>query len=202
VEQRVTADLDPRTAIIEYLSRPAADQPQADRAARSASQQPGRPVASVTRGNPFTADLATIEFVKERGSDDRRLFAVTFEDVQRNQWFWLAAAERDQTGSWVARGVAGGSDGPRARSAAMSTRSQPWLNLAGSWGQGRIYAGGKIHSAGADIGQLCLTLADGTQLTDDADAGVALFLSDQTGQSPASVDIFDTHGRILVHQAA
>jgi hypothetical protein len=196
------ADRDPRAVIIQYLTRPAAGQLPVDRAAVSAGKQPGRPVASVTHGNPFTADRETIRFVKERGTDERRLFAVTFEDLQRNEWFWLTAAERDPSGNWAARGVAGGSDGPRSRSVPRSTRSRPWLNLSGSWGQGRIYAGGKIHSAGASIACLCLTLGDGTELTDDAEAGVALFLSDQTAQPPVSVDIYDSQGRLLVHQAA
>jgi hypothetical protein len=194
------AERDPRAAIIEYLTRPAADAPPAERTAPG--KQPGRPVAYAVKGKSFTADPATIEFVKERGTDERRLFAVTFEDLQRNEWFWLTAAERDQAGNWTARGVAGGSDGPRSRPVPRSTRSQPWLNLAGSWGQGRIYAGGKIHSAGASIGCLCLTLGDGTELTDDAEAGVALFLSDQTAQPPTTVNIYGTDGRLLVSQRA
>ena len=194
------ADPDPRCAIIEYLTQPSADQSPTGRAAPSPGTQPARPVAYVARGNPFTADRATIEFVKERGLPERRLFAITFDDLRHNEWFWLAATERGHSGNWVAHGVAGGSDGPRTRSPSPSARSspsEPWLNLAGNWGQGRIYAGGKIHTAGADVGSVCLTLADGTQLTDGAEASVALFLSDQTAEPPASIDIYDSQGRLL-----
>jgi hypothetical protein len=198
-------DPDPRRAIIEYLIQPGADQPPAGRAAPSPGSQPARPVASVVRGNPFTADRATIEFVKERGLPDRRLFAITFDDLQHNEWFWLAATKRDYTGNWVAHGVAGGSDGPRtrspSRSGARSSHSEPSLNLAGNWGQGRIYAGGEVYTAGADIGRVCLTLADDTQLTDDAEGGVALFLNDQTEAAPASIDIYDADGRPLATRA-
>ncbi len=133
---------------------------------------------------------------EERGLSDRRLYAVSFDDQQHNSWFWLVAAERDhRTGSWVAVDVAGGSG-------RIPRRSQPWLNLAGSWGQGRLYAGGEIHTAGASVAEVRLTLVDGTQLTDNAQADVALFLSDRTAAEPATVDIFDTNGQLLTTHAA
>lgn len=132
--------------------------------------------------------------LKERGVPDRRLYAVTFDDEHRYRWFWLVAAERDRTGDWAAFGVAGGSG-------QIPQRSDPWLNFAGSWGQGRLYAGGEIHTAGASIGQVHLTLVDGTQLADDAQADVALFLSDQVAE-PATVHIYDTNGQLLATHAA
>jgi len=45
-----------------------------------------------------------------------------------------------------------------------------------------------------------LTLADATQLTDNADAGIALFLTDQPAE-PATVDIYDANGRLLATHA-
>ncbi len=189
------ANLDPRRAIIEHLT-----QPSAGRLVRPAAPRPGdlpmRPVASFgVSGNPFTADRTTIQFVKERSIHGRRLYAVTFDDEQHESWFWLIAAERDPTGNWTAVDVAGGSG-------QSPQRSQPWLDLCGSWGQGRLYAGGEICTAGASVGVVRLTLADGTQLTDDAQADVALFLSDQVAAEPATVDIYDTNGHLLATHAA
>lgn len=189
------ADPDPRRAIVEHLCRPGRQHAPAGQAAPSPSNQPARPVAYVARGTPFTANPVTIAFLKERGLSNRRLFAVTFEDLHHNEWFWLVATERDRAGNWFAHGIAGGS-GHRPEP------SEPWLNLCGNWGQGRIYAGGQVHSAGADIGQIRLTLADGTQLTDDAEAGVAVFLSDHSAEPPARVDIYDTQGQLLANHAA
>lgn len=159
-----------------------------------------RPVASVGRGGPFTAIRDSIELRKERGSEDRRLFAASFDDQSRNRWFWLIAAELGPDG-WTAHGVAGGSDGPAGADRGVPTRSEPWLNLCGQWGSGRLYAGGELHDRDANVGRVRLTLADGTQLTDDVEAGVALFVS-RVDEEPASVDFFDIHGaRIGGHQA-
>ncbi|MGI8556689.1 MAG: hypothetical protein ACR2ND_00005 [Solirubrobacteraceae bacterium] len=190
------ANLDPRGVIIEHLAQPSAGQPPARRPPPRPGDLPMRPVASfAVSGNPFTADRTTIQFVKERGIPDRRLYAVTFDDEQHESWFWLVAAERDRTDNWIAVDVAGGSgQDPQ--------RSKPWLNLCGSWGQGRLYAGGEIHTAGANVGEVRLTLADGTQLTDDAQADVALFLSDQVAAEPATVDIYDTNGHLLATHTA
>jgi hypothetical protein len=43
------------------------------------------------------------------------------------------------------------------------------------------------------VGRVTLTLADGTQITDDGESGVVLFVG-RTGGRPATVDIFDDHG--------
>lgn len=161
--------------------------------------QPGAPcagpVASFGSGNAFTADPDSIEFHKERGTDDRRLFAVSFDDQASNHWFWLVAAELDETG-WMAHGVAGGSNGPARTSGHKPAGSEPWLNLCGQWGADRLYAGGELHVGKARVGLVRLTLVDGTQLTDDGDADVALFVSHR-GKQPATVDIFDVDGSLL-----
>ena len=186
------ANLDPREVIIEHLTQSSASTPPAGRA----PPRPGGalPVAFVASGNPFTADGPTIEFLKERAIPDRRLYALKFDDEHQVSWACLVAAERDRAGAWVAVDVAAGSG-------EMSQRSEPWVNLAGSWGQGRLYAGGEIHTAGASIGEVRLTLVDGTELTDDAEADIALFLSDRDTE-PATVEIYATDGQLLVTHAA
>jgi hypothetical protein len=45
------------------------------------------PVASFHRGKSFEADPDSVEFRKERGTEDRRLFAVSFSDGAGNDWF-------------------------------------------------------------------------------------------------------------------
>ena len=47
---------------------------------------------------PFARDPAAIAVIKERGSVDRRLYAVTFDEFEGNRWFWLVAAERSERG--------------------------------------------------------------------------------------------------------
>lgn len=183
-------DPDLRRAIVAHLVAPALPC-RTDRPSGSA----GGPVASISHGQPFTARAESIQFLKERGMDDQRLFAVEFDDQAHNRWFWLVAAELADAG-WTAHGVAGGSDGPAGRRPRSTTRSRPGLNFCGQWGADRFYGGGTLHAGEAAIGEVCLTLADATQLTDDGDADVALFVGDR-GERPATVEIFDVRGSLL-----
>jgi hypothetical protein len=143
----------------------------------------------VVHGNLVSADRSTIAFLKARGTGERQLFAVTFDDGSGRSWFSLAAAERDVNGSWVSHGVASGSG-------EMPQRPSPWLNLAGQWGKGRFYAGGRIHAAGATLSKVRLTLEDGTELEDDTDGNVALFVAEQNA-APARVTIYAIDGHVL-----
>ena len=183
------AESDPRPVIIEHLTRPSAGRPLVG--AEAAGDVPTAPTAHIVTGGVATADPASIRFVKVRGTNERQLFAVTFDDQDNRSWFALLAVERDSDGGpWVPHDVAGGSGGD------IPQRSSPWLNLAAQWGQGRLYAGGQIHTAGATLSKVRLTLEDGRELEDDADGHLALFVAEHD-VAPASVTIFDTDGRPL-----
>lgn len=182
------AESDPRPTIIELLSQPAADRTQ------TASRERAGPVASVVHGNPVWANPGTIAFLKARGTSQRKLFAVTFDDESGGSWFSLVAAERDAEGSWVAHRVA------YARGN-IAERSSPWLNLAGQWGKDRFYAGGQIHTAGEVVGKVRLILEDGTELEDDAEGNLALFVANHDA-APATVTIYGTDGRRLASHNA
>ena len=68
---------DPRQAVIEHLSAPAGE--RIDSGAKQAGAS--GPVPVVYAGKPYAARLDSIEIRKERGVDDRRLFAVAFDDM-------------------------------------------------------------------------------------------------------------------------
>lgn len=184
------AEQDPRRAILEQLVERSTKREPLRR-----SNDPTRPVASLS-GRPFTADPATVRFLKERAIPGRRLFAVTFDDEEEQGWFWLVAAEQDQTGAWVASGGAGGSGhGPEQR-------DEPWVNLAGWWEQGRFYAGGQVHAAGADAARVRLRTANEVELEDDTEGAVVLFLTDRPAHTPVTMDIYDGEGQLLISHAA
>jgi hypothetical protein len=173
-----------RWAILEHLAWRPAEQEPLRRSGGAA-----RPVPRVG-GKPFAADPATVRFLKERGIPGRRLFAVTFDDEQGQRWFWLVAAERDQTGTWVAHGGAGGSGhGPEP--------DEPWVNLAGWWAPGRFYAGGQLLAASADVARVRLRCAKGVELEDDTDGGVVLFLTDRRTDTPVTVEICNCEGQVV-----
>jgi hypothetical protein len=180
------AEPDPRPAIIALLTRPTAR--------RVVARQAGRLTASVVRGNVASADPATITFLKKRGNDERQLFAVAFNDDDGRCWFSLVAAERDAEGIWMAHSVA-------SSCGEIPQWPSPWLNLAGQWGQGRMYAGGQIHAAGTAPGKVGLTLEDGTELEGDAEGNLVLFLAEHDA-APATVTIYDTDGyKLTTHRA-
>ena len=192
---------DPRQAVVAELTAPMGYTPPEE---RFSDMNDPVPRASVMSHGPYAADPDAIEFLKERTSDDRHLFAVTFDDLMGNRWFWLVAAERAEHG-WTAHGVAGGSDGPARASGEPSpvalSRSTPWLNLCGQWGGDTFYAGGELHSGSTEIARVQVTLTDGSQLVDDGTAGVALFVG-RHGEPPASVEIFATDGTVLSSRSA
>jgi hypothetical protein len=190
---------DPRQAVMAHLTQPTGREALMPEATQEINPSTG-PVASFRRGKSFEADPDSIEFRKERGTEDRRLFAVSFTDEAGNDWFWLVAAELDETG-WTAHGVAGGTDGPAPGRRPGLTRAAPWLNLCGQWGADRFYAGGELHVGNSRVGLVRVTLADGTQLSDDGDAGVALFVG-RRGDPPAVVDIFASNGMLLSSRTA
>jgi hypothetical protein len=187
---------DPRQAVIEHLIAPAGE--RIDSGARHAGA-PAGPVPEVYAGKPYAAKPDSIEIRKERGVDDRRLFAVAFDDVSGNRWSYLVAAEREGDG-WAADGVAGGSDGPTTNRRTLGSAT-PSIDIYGQWGSDRLYVGGELNPGAAGVGNVRLTLSDGTQVTDDGECGVALFVG-RGGAEPASVEIFDEHGDLLVRRKA
>jgi hypothetical protein len=91
--------------------------------------------------------------------------------------------------------------GPAPRRRPGLTRAALRLKLCGQWGADRFYAGGELHVGNSRVGLVRVTLADGTQLTDDGDADVALFVG-RRGDPPAVVDIFATNGMLLSSRTA
>jgi hypothetical protein len=187
---------DPQAAVVASLTAPSDFVPEPEPVAWTVDRVPR---AKVMSHGPFARDPAAIAVIKERGSVDRRLYAVTFDDFEGNRLFWLVAAERSEPG-WVAHGVAGGSNGPpkpdRGRPRPSSVGSRPWLNLCGQWGDETFYAGGNLDPAGAEIGRVQLTLDDGSQLEDNGIADVSLFIGHH-GKPPMTVDIYASDGALL-----
>jgi hypothetical protein len=187
---------DSLTAVVAKLTAPPGFMPEPDPVF---GDQDRTAQARIGFHGPFARDPAAIVVHKQRESDDRRLYAVGFDDLRGNWWFWLIAAQLGVEG-WAAHGVAGGSDGPggpeRATIRPSSTGSSPWLNLCGQWGGDTFYAGGRLDGAGAAIGRVQLTLSDGSQLQDDGVGDVSLFIG-RHGQPPVRVEIFAPDGALL-----
>jgi len=192
---------DPIAAVVAELTAPPDSSPEPD---PISGVEDRAPRAMFMAHGPFARDPAAIEVHKQRESDGRRLYAVSFDDLQGNRWFWLVAAECGAKG-WTAHGVAGGSDGPAGQQRRVprpsSTGSGPWLNLCGQWGGDTLYAGGRLDAGGVEIGRVQLTLCDGSQLEDDGVGGVSLFIG-RHGEPPRCVEIYAADGALLSRRSA
>jgi hypothetical protein len=195
-ERGSVAHRDPYVAVVGEVTAPPGFSPEPESVSRVDDRVPR---ASFMSHGPYARDPAAITVLKQHESDDRGLYALGFDDVMGNRWFWLVAAELGEDG-WAAHGVAGGSDGPlrpgQQTPRPFSVGSLPWLNLCGQWGGDTFYAGGQLHSAGSPIGRVQLTLDDGSQLEDDGVGDVSLFIG-RDGKPPRTIDIYAPDGALL-----
>jgi hypothetical protein len=180
----------PDQAILDELTRPAGRW-------EPGATSPGGIQSGIVTGGGFPADPSTIRFVKHRESERRHLYFVTFDGPipqlgpdNRYPWSYTFPVEPDPDGGWRVRGGAGGA--PK--------RSTPWVNLGGGGWPDQFHAGGRIDNAGLDITRIELRFANG--LTDDTDAKVALFITEQTVELPATVAPLDQAGNELASHPA
>src|SRR5262249_60336066 len=86
---------------------------------------------SQSQQRPWTADLGTVDFLKEREVLGRRLFAVAFEaeHVRRGPTQMTMLVRADRIGrAWIARRLTG------ATGSGELPATAPRVNLGGSWG--------------------------------------------------------------------
>jgi hypothetical protein len=187
-------DVDPQRAILEHLARPPGPR-------RAVSRSPGGVEASIGTGNPFRAELSSVRFVKQRASQHRQVFFVTFDGSlpqlgpELHRFGYVFALDRDQHGGWLVSGASGGAGG-------TPHRRQPWVNLGGGGWPDPFFAGGQIDRAGIDITRLRLQFANGVVLDDNSDHNVALFITDDPVALPATVSLQDRSGTQVAMHAA
>ena len=71
----------------------------------------------------------------------------------------------------------------------------------GGWPDHR-FAGGETYRAGAEIAQVELRFANGVMLGDDADADIALIISESTVQLPSTAVLLDPAGNKIRRETA
>jgi hypothetical protein len=167
--------------------------------------QPARPPALVSadtrtaqqpfHNRPWTADLGTVDFLKEREVLGRRLFVVAFEAEHARHGFlqMTALVRADRVGkTWIARRITGASGSGELPS------STPRVNLGGSWGGYGFCGGGRVEAAGADVARVRVRFANGVELEDDTAGGWVLFFTDRPVERPnAVVELLDSDGEIV-----
>lgn len=182
---------DPRRAVIDKLSAPAGTETVPNGSAE------GWQAISVTSGSLHSARPTTIEFLKEHGGPDQRLFAVSYLDEDRTPHIDIIGTVLSADGTWNITGMAGGSGED------FNTNSL-WLNI-GAWsGAERQSIGGWLHGSGSKSAATAQLLVDGeVVLEDTVENRVALF---STGAPidllAATVRILDGEGQVLAEHSA
>jgi len=177
----------PEEAVYELLGQPARRP-----ALVSAGAQTERPPFPSRR---WTADLGTVDFLKQRKVLGRRLFVVAFEaeHVHRGVTQMTALVRADRLGkTWIARRITGASG-----SGELPSRA-PRVNVGGSWGGHGFCGGGRVDAAGADVARVRMRFANGVELEDDTEGGWVLFFTDRPVERPnAEVELLDSEGEVV-----
>jgi hypothetical protein len=155
----------------------------------------GRSAPQQSRNRPWTADLGTVDFLKEREVLGRRLFVVAFEaeHVRRGATQMTVLVRADQIDkTWTARRITGASG-----SGELGARG-PRVNLGGSWGGHGFCGGGRVEAAGRDVARVRVRFANGVELEDDTEGGWVLFFTDRPVERPnARVELLDSAGELV-----
>jgi hypothetical protein len=192
----------PEQAVLEHIARvrPSAvtRQPALAGARTSGERVPSS--ATSAGSAPWTADLDTVEFLKEREILGRRVYVVSFEAdhlrAGRLPMTMVVRAERVTGLGWVARGISAGAG------LAEPPLVEPRVLLSGSWGRFGFCGGGKLCGQTAGIEYARLRFTNGIELDDDTENGWVLFFTDQPVERPAAtVELLDTHGAVVaIHE--
>ena len=140
----------------------------------------------------WTADVDTVDFLKQREVLGARLFVVAFEAEHERRGFtqMTILVRADRIGrDWLARRITGASGSGELSSTA------PRVNLGGSWGRHGFCGGGRVEPAGADVSRVRVRFANGVELDDDTDGGWVLFFTNRPVERPnARVELLDRSG--------
>jgi hypothetical protein len=165
----------PEQAVEAWLRRMS----EASRSERSGEVPPPAPVHS------------SLQILKRRTIRGRQAQALSYRDTTGNPWFWIIRLVEDDDGSWRVLGGGGGSgDAPK--------REEPWINLAGCWGEHGLALGGRVAGRGPFRGSSARLRIGRTVLTNDTEHDVVLFVTSKpVARSTANVELLTRDGSIL-----
>src|SRR3954451_12666459 len=106
----------PEQALVAWLERP-----------RSRVRQPRSDAGSVSFGPPaFEADVASLRIEKERATEHRRLYAISFRETSGARWNWILPVEPQLDGTWRVVGGCGAGGARPVLGAYLSVRALAW----------------------------------------------------------------------------
>ncbi len=185
---------DPKQVIIEYISQPLG--PIEPEPPLPPGFERKEPQGILRKGGGLGAKVQTILFLQERSLPDLQLHAVTFENEDGQQEYYIWCVRQDMPGHWRSAG------GANFHPTENISRGRPWVNLAGGWNRDFLWAGGCVLDNGHDVVRVRLISENGIVLEDTVQDGLALFLSNRWVERPLQVELYDRSGKLVgTHQA-
>ena len=188
-------DNDPKQVIIDYLIRPLGE-----------IQPPSPPPPGYDKskwksgesrsGGGLAAKAETIRFLQAREHPHCQLHEVRFEDETGRQDHWVLCVHESTVDHWR---LGGGGNVSEVEHAPV--RDHAWANLAGGWSKELFWAGGRVLDNGLDVVRVRLIAANGVQLEDTVQDGLALFVTDQWVERPVQVELYDRAGMLVATYA-
>jgi len=155
----------------------------------------------------FEADAASLRIEKERATEHRRLYAISFRERSGARWNWTLPVDAQPDGTWRVAGGCGYGGGRPLLGAYLrlltrirgqrTNGGRPWANLGGGNWPDRFYAGGKVEHDHGRAARVRLSFANDLMLEDSVDDGHVLFLTEERAEVPATVELIDRQGNVF-----
>jgi hypothetical protein len=137
-------------------------------------------------------DPSDIQFGRAKDTPGRRLQVVDYKDQHGRPWHFVLFLRQEEDGRWRVHGGGGGGGD-------MLIRPYPWVNLAASWGDFGMWAGGYLSDNGMGVTRARLIGPDNLVIEDTIAEGHALFMTEHPVHylAPIVAELFNDSGELV-----
>jgi hypothetical protein len=140
----------------------------------------------------LAGDPADIQFGRSKAATGRRLQVVDYMGANGHRWHFVLFLRQEEDGRWRVHGGGGGGGD-------MLIRPYPWVNLAASWGDFGMWAGGYLSDNGMGVTRARLIGPDNLVIEDTIAEGHALFMTEHPVHdlAPIVAELFNDSGELV-----
>ena len=140
----------------------------------------------------WVGEQGDVRFGRSKATPGRMLQVVDYTDPHGQSRHFVFYLRQEEDGSWSVHGGGGGSGG-------VVIRPYPWLNLAASWGDFGMWAGGYVSDNGTGVTRARLIGPDNLLMEDTIAEGRALFMTEHPVHdlAPITAELFNGSGELV-----
>lgn len=161
--------------------------------------EPGEAILNTIRrlsslGQPYVADLATVQFLNARVLSEHQMHCVTFLDMAGKRWHVNYFLSQFFDGSWYVKA----SKHINQHSEPSISHTYPWLYIIGGELAHDFFIGGQIRDdTSSAVVRVRLSSPNGLILEDRVQEGLVLFWSDQEVLRPLQAELLNRSGEVV-----